>query len=298
MTATPTQLAPSHRRSEPAGQKYRELQFGDYVQFVRAHWAIIGSALVASLLVGIAVQLVLPPQYRARTDIAVVATTNLAKAGKVPRDVSIDSAVQVLLSDQVLGKTARETNYPGRSSGLLDDLTISPLINSRILQLNVSSQTPQQALDAVTVLARNFLDARQESLNAAQEARISAIKAQLATVTASLDRPTPTDPQQAVGSESSNPALTRLQSDLQAELIALTVIDPDPGYITHAGTLPTSGTRPGFVISLASSAAVGLLLGCLMAYSKRFRRTQSAAHLVLRSHRRKDISAKAPSDRR
>lgn len=297
MTTTSTLLAPSHRGSAAAGQKYRELQFGDYVQFVRAHWPIVGSTLVACLLVGMAVQLLLPPQYKARTDIAVVATTNLSTAGKDPRDVSIDSAVQVLLSDQVLGATARETNYPGRSSGLLDDLTISPLINSRILQLNVSAQTPQQALDAVSVLARNFLDARQKSLNSAQDARISAIRAQLATVTSSLDNPTATEQQQGAGSESSNRTLTQLQSDLQAELIALTVIEPDPGYITHVGTLPTSGTRPGFVISLASSAAVGLLLGCLLAYAKRFRRPQVAAHVVLRSNRRKDYRAKASSGR-
>lgn len=298
MTASPTQMTPAHRGRAPAGKQFRELQFGDYVSFVRAHRTLIGSTLVACLLVGMTIELVLPPQYKARTDIAVVATTNLSTAGKDPRDVSIDSAVQVLLSDQVLGATARETNYPGRSSGLLDDLTISPLINSRILQLNVSAQTPQQALDAVSVLARNFLDARQKSLNAAQEDRIAGIRAQLATVTTSLGKPNAADQQRAAASDGSNRALTQLQSDLQAELIALTVIEPDPGYITHAGTLPTSSTRPGFVISMASSAAVGLLLGCLLAYANRSRRARAAAHLVPRRHHRKDSHAKATSDSR
>ncbi|POH74892.1 Wzz/FepE/Etk N-terminal domain-containing protein [Arthrobacter glacialis] len=295
MTAPSPPLEHLHRGSAPPRQKSKNLYFSDYVQFVRAHWRIIGSVFLVCLVGGTAAQFIVPAKFKARTDIVVVATTNLSTAGKDPQDVSIDSAVQVLLSDQVLGQTARDLNYPGRSSGLLEDLSISPLINSRILQLNVSAQTPQQALSAVSVLARNFMDARQKSMNIAQEARIQAIRAQLNAVTASLDVSTASGQLQEVSFDGSNRALTQLQSDLQAELISLSVIEPAAGYIVHAGTLPTSSTRPGFVISLASSAAVGMLLGCLAAYASRFHRTHAAAHLVPRSNRRKDLRAKFTS---
>lgn len=297
MTAPAPPLEHLHRGSSPPRQKSRNLYVSDYVQFVRAHWRLIAAVFLMCLVAGMAAQFMVPAKFKARTDIVVVATTNLTTEGKDTQDVSIDSAVQVLLSDRVLGKTARELNYPGRSSGLLEDLSISPLINSRILQLNVAAQTPEQALAAVSLLARNFMDARQKSMNIAQEAQIQAIGAQLKAVTASLANPTATGQLQGASLDGSNRALTQLQSDLQAELISLSVIEPAAGYIAHAGTLPTSSTRPGFVISFASSAAVGLLLGCLAAYASRFRRTHAAAHLVPRGNGRKDRNAEFASDR-
>lgn len=241
----------------------RDLRY--YVDFVRTNWGTIVTAVVIAMVLGTALFLNTTPKYRARTDVVVVAISDLTSEGKKASDVSIDSAVQVLLSDQVLGETARALNYPNRSSGLIEDMDISPLINSRILRIYVSSPTPELAHDAVTLLTENFLAARLSALQNNEGARAATLKAQLSQLQVSLDAARALPDTVGTTANDTISLLTEQQASLQTELIALSVSAAEPGYVSHAAELPVLSARPRGMVFAGSALAVGLLAGCTTA---------------------------------
>lgn len=253
------------RRSEQGNPVSTDLDLLYYLNFLKRNWRLITASVIIAVLLGAALFLNTTPKYRARSDVVVVAITDLTMDGKKASDVSIDSAVQVLLSDQVLGETARSLDYPGHSSGLLADTDISPLINSRILRIYVSSPTPKMAYEAVTLLTRNFLAVRLKSLMDHEKVRSAALKAQLAQLDVSLAAARNGPANTATTRNNTVRLLTQQQATLQTELIALSISVAEPGYISHTAEFPTTASRPRGMIFAGSSLAVGLLLGCAVA---------------------------------
>ncbi|MBE0009082.1 MULTISPECIES: hypothetical protein [unclassified Arthrobacter] len=241
-----------------------EVQSGHRIGFARRHWVLFVVLTTLSLTVGLTLHYQSEPRYTARTDVVVLAVSDLATESSRPADVSIDSAVQVLLSDRVLGETARALEYPGRSSGLLNDMTISPIVNSRILRIYVSSLQPEVAYNAVNTLAEDFLRARQVSLLAADNTRSESIQAQIESIDLSLEqldnRVFLTDDSAA----DSTAELTDERAALQTELAAIAVNVPEPGYISHMDPMPTDSGRTGLPIIAASSVALGFALAALI----------------------------------
>lgn len=263
LTSAHAPSAPAPPYAEPRGP--REPHLGDYLALLRRYWQVIAVALLVALLSGTAIHLSSPARYKARIDVVVIASSLVTSPTNVSADVSIDSAVQILLSDRVLGETARALDYPGRSSGLLTDMTISPLINSRILRLYVTSPTPEMAYSAVTLLVQNFLEVRQAALLTDRDNATTAIQAQLTSLQAALDLPLSSSPLNRRDPTQTNRELVAEQNRLQTQLISLTVNNPAPGYISHEATLPTNTVRSGGYIVMGSAAGVGLLLGCFTA---------------------------------
>lgn len=249
--------------AEPLGP--REPHLGDYLALIRRYWQVITVILLVALISGMAIHLSSPARYKARIDVVVIASSLVTSPSNVSSDVSIDSAVQILLSDRVLGETARAVDYPGRSSGLLTDMTISPLINSRILRLYVTSPTPEMAYRAVTLLVQNFLEVRQAALLTDRNIATTAIQAQLKSLQTVLDQPLSSLPLNGRDPIQTNRELVAEQNRLQTQLISLTVNNPAPGYISHEATLPTNTVRSGGYIVMGSAASIGLLLGCFAA---------------------------------
>lgn len=243
-----------------------ETHSNHHAAMVRRHWLIYLGAITACLSVALSLYFMTEPRYTARTDIVVVAVSDLPVAGVSRVDVSIDSAVQVLLSDQVLGEAARALDYPGRSSSLLHDMTISPLINSRILRIYVSSQKPEQAYNATTSLANYFLDSRRNSLESGRDIRIKSIEAQMESIDVSLEQLDSSVALTDDDAPTTRETLTTEQAILRSELTALSIANPEPGYISHLPTIPEESARAGLPIYTGSAIAVGLILASVIAF--------------------------------
>lgn len=212
---------------------------------------------------GTVAYLLSPAKYSARIDVVVVAITSPSQSIS-ERDISIDSAVQILYSDAVLGETARQLNYPGRSTGLLDELTISPLINSRLLRIYVANEDPQLAYAAVNLLAQNFLDERRIRLENLGEVRrgeleshTNALRNQIAQL------------QNQQGSEVDSRQLRRQLSDqitdMEFAVAAIDTIPPEPGFISREAIMPTVATRAPWSVYFASSLALAVVLSFIVA---------------------------------
>ncbi|GAA1120103.1 hypothetical protein GCM10009582_16610 [Arthrobacter flavus] len=254
------------------------------------------SVLATSLIIGLLVFFGNEPRYTARTDVVVLAVSDLAGEASRPADVSIDSAVQVLLSDRVLGETARSLSYPGRSSGLLNDMTISPLINSRILRIYVSSLQPDEAHQAANALAEQFLAARRSSLLAADNTRADSIRAQIESVDLSLDQLSTSVVLTDDNAAESTAALTAERVALQTELTALSIKELEPGYISHIDPIPTDSGRAGLPVHTASAVAVGLIVAALLnAALDRWLPIGRRAHRSVSNPLRKSLPPRSPT---
>ncbi|WP_162148846.1 hypothetical protein [Arthrobacter sp. H20] len=254
------------------------------------------SVLAASLTVGLMVFFGSEPRYTARTDVVVLAVSDLAGEASRPADVSIDSAVQVLLSDRVLGETARSLSYPGRSSGLLEDMTISPIINSRILRIYVSALQPDEAHNAVNALAERFLEARRSSLLAADNVRARSIQAQIDSVDLSLEQLSNNVLLTDENATESTAELATERVDLETELTALSVNELEPGYISHIDAVPTKSNRAGLPVYTASSAALGLVIAVFLdAVLRRWSPIGRRAHRSEWNPPRKSVPPQTPT---
>ncbi|MCW4466156.1 hypothetical protein OK351_11665 [Glutamicibacter sp. MNS18] len=208
-----------------------------------------------------------PAKYSARVDVVVVAITSPSQSIS-ERDISIDSAVQILYSDAVLGQTARALDYPGRSTGLLDELTISPLINSRLLKLYVANEDARLAYDAVNLLAQNFLTERRVRLENLAEVR----RGELESHTHAL-RNQIAELQNQQFSEADSRELRRQLSDqitdMEFAVAAIDTIPPEPGFISREAVMPTVASRPPATVYFASSLALAIVLSFIVAPNSR-----------------------------
>lgn len=199
-----------------------------------------------------------PAKFTARVDVVIVAVTGTSSAIS-DRDVSIDSAVQILYSDSVVGQTAREIGYPGRSSGLLEDLTISPVINSRILRLYVANADPRIAFETVSLLTENFLAERGARLAQLAQIRRGELKAGLDSLTQQVTElgrsDTPITERREMLSN-----LSAERTQLEFAIAALDTIPPEPGFISRQPVLPTTAHRPMFASYFASALAIAITL--------------------------------------
>ena len=260
--------------SEPLTQaktpaRPRSLQ--GYTALVRHNWLTSVAVMAASLAIGLGFHFTSEAEYTARTDVVVVAVSDLTLNGERTVDVSIDSAVQLLLSDRVLGQTARSLNYPGGVAGLRKDVTVSPIINSRILQLFVSAPEARIAHGAVSALADNFLKMRRDSLTAAAKDRAKTIAAQQAVLKRSIE--TGVAINDGPDADFDIGKLNRERVQLEAELTALNIHEPDPGYISKAAVIPESAQRQGLLVRLGSALAAGMTVACGLAALKHHRGT-------------------------
>lgn len=253
----------------------RDASIASYAAFIVTYRALLVVALGLGLGLGIALYVLSPLQYTSTAHMVIVATT-VSASDETQTDVSMDSALQLLRSDQVIGEVAREIDYPGGASELNRDLTTRPIINSRILRVSVAAVDAPSARRAVTAVSDRFFEVRRQAMEAAALNRAVAVEAQLEVVDSELTRQyrlssdeDGTEPQdfvdgQRVEETAEIRRLVRLRGDLHGEKAYLSMAAPDPGYLSRPPTLPTRGSRSGFAITVSSTATVFLLGGIIL----------------------------------
>lgn len=203
------------------------------------------------------------PQYTSRVDVVVIAVSGTSDAA-TEKDVSIDSAVQILYSDAVLGQTARVLDYPGKSSGLLDDLTIQPLINSRLLQLRISNPDAQLSYQAVNLLTENFQAARLARLNQQNAEARKALETTSESLRTQLTSMGSSELELRQRREL-NRQLNAELSEAETAIAAIDSLPPSAGFISRQAVMPTEGSRSGRSVYLASALGVGLVAAVVFA---------------------------------
>lgn len=243
-----------------------------YADFVRRYRLLLAGAVVLGLLTGALAHLAKPLQFTSTADMVIVATA-VVEADGTERDVSIDSALQLLRSDRVIGHVARELDYPGGATGLDGDVITRPVINSRIVRLSVAAPDPELAQRSTSALVDRFFELRQQGLLSSARGRAQAVDSELAAVELELAHlyGLVTDAQVATSGDDAESAgaaarptvdvgtLVRLRAQLHGEQASLALVDPNPGYLRRPATEPRGGARPGMAITMSSALTLSLL---------------------------------------
>lgn len=249
---------------------------GTYATFVVTYRTLLVLAVIVGLAGGFAIHYSAPERYTSTAHMVIVATT-VDGTPERQADVSIDSALQLLRSDQVIGSVAREINHPGGPSGLNDDVTTRPIINSRILRLSVAALDPAAAQRTAAAITDRFFDVRQQGLEVAALSRVAGVDAELAVVEAELESryQLATEDDFLTRDESTlvetSPDTTGIRSlvtrraQLHGERAFLEISAPNPGYLSRPPTEPLHGNRSGLAVKVASTATLSLLAAVALA---------------------------------
>lgn len=256
-----------------------------YASFVRRHRLMMGVVLLIGLAVGMMVHLTQPVRYTSTAHMVILATT-VSEASESETDLSIDSAIQLLRSDEVLGHAAREVSYPGGTTALMNDLRTRPIINSRIVRVSVSALEPADAQTAVNAVVERFYAVRADGLRGVAQDRAGAVSGEIEAVEAELARRFGLRPSDGATAEERNgdearstgagiAPLVTLRAQLRGELAALEIFEANPGYPSRLASAPTRGARSGFAITMASTVTLSVLaavgMGALHQLRDRYR---------------------------
>lgn len=242
-----------------------------YSAFVRRRRGLLLLAVVVAAVIGGALHQMKPLRYTSTAHLVILSSTETPQSDG-SANISIDSALQLLRSDEVLGPVAETLMYPGGPSALDEDLTLRPIINSRIVRLSVSAPTPDLAAAAASSVTQQFLDIRRGELKAVQASREQLLSDELSAVEEQLDdlyllhgtaEMSSQDPD-AAADASQDPAarigpLVSLRAQLHGDLAALSISEPNPGYLSRPATHPVHGQRSGLAITMASALVLSLL---------------------------------------
>lgn len=291
---------PDQSSSQNRGSISRDVSIRSYAAFVTTYWALLLFMLILGLVIGFALHLMSPLRYTSTAHMVIVATT-VSGADETQTDVSMDSALQLLRSDQVIGEAARSVEYPGGSSALNRDLTTRPIINSRILRVSVAAVDAESARRAVTAVTDRFFEVRRQGLEAAASTQEVAVEAQLDVVDSELARQyrlsadvDDTDSEQGVDEQevvetAEIRRLVRMRGELHGEKAYLAMSSPDPGYLSRPPTDPIRGGRSGLAITVTSTATLFLLAGITLGamHQRNTRHAHQGQHRpqqLIRSH--------------
>lgn len=239
-----------------------------YARFVQSYRIFLLIGLLVGLAIGLGAHLSQPLRYTSTTHMVIVATT-VSGSEDSASEVSIDSALQLLRSDRVVGRVAQETEYPGGAAALNDDLTTRPITNSRIVRLSVTALDPDVAQETVAATSKRFFEVRAQGLVRTAQARADAASAELDVVEAELGRRYALDVSEELTPEELEeearlaPAgiadLVTLRAQLYGELATFSISEPNPGYLSRPATRAPQGARSGFAVTVTSAATLGLL---------------------------------------
>lgn len=246
-----------------------------YVSFVyRYRWMMV-VFLLTGVVAGMTVHLTKPVRYTSTAHMVIVATT-ASGSSSTGSDLSIDSAIQLLRSDEVLGRAAQAVGYPGGTTALKVDLTTRPIVNSRIVRVSVSALDPADARFATSAVVEEFYQIRAVALRQAAEDRSAAVSAEIDVVEDELAQRYGLLPQQDATPQELDqiviprdvggiaPLATR-RAQLHGELAALAISEAEPGYPSRPATEPQQGQRSGTTITVASAVTLSMLTAVGMA---------------------------------
>ena len=192
-------------------------------------------------------------------------------AASTDTPVYVQTQAEMLRQDDLLEQVARELNLaslpeysssPGRLRRLRQDIAITPLRGSRIIEIGADAQSPELAADLANTLAVTFID---NGIQARQKAALEtydSLQAQLTRMRHGLLAPAPTA---ASGVAPFNAGVDRRVYDelLQKSYLASIASRIPASNIRLVGRAepPLAPHRPNSKLNLALGALGGLLLG-------------------------------------
>lgn len=252
------------------------MHLADYGSLIRRRWWIVLAGLVAGALVGLAVMLVVPPNYTASANVLVSPvdvpgqSTNVV-GGRTNGAINLDTEAQLVTSATVADGAKTLMNSDESAQTLADRVSVSVPPNSSVLTIEYTAGTPDDAAEGAHSFALAYLanrktvaEQRAETQAKALSSQISSLRKQLKKVSRRLAE-LPVDSTDRQYAQAEQNVLTSQIADLRKQLTPLDEPEIDPGHIITDASPPSSPSQPVPVLFLVSGAMLGLLAGLAIA---------------------------------
>lgn len=240
-------------------------QLADYGRFVLRHWPMMLALALTGVILGGVTFASFPVTYTS-TVAVLTSGTPLRPAteavGRLVRKETMDTEVQLVLSDRVLERLAQQTG--ANMDDVRKHVVVSVALNTRVMTIATTASSPQEARAAARVIAVGYLELRAKILNDLREADVRALETRVALLKRRLEDLLAT----AGGGSQARVKRQTLRSqitDLEQRIAGLAPPVQRSGDIVRAATLPRAPDTRNRQVSLASGGALGLLAALALA---------------------------------
>jgi capsular polysaccharide biosynthesis protein/Mrp family chromosome partitioning ATPase len=258
------------QRETPSNRDIRdEPSSFELVTGLRRYLPTIAVAALVGAIAALFVSFAQPPRYTSTASIIIETIEDSSSATKV----NMATEKQIASSTAVAGAVIRELHLEGTPEDVLGGLGLSVPVDTEVLVLSYTATDPAQAQRRAQAFAEAYLDYRGQALleageasNAAIQARIDALRADLHTLTSRAA--SELDPGKRAALEAStNSVLAQIgiqEQQLASQASALTF----SGRQLAAASFPTSPSGPKVVVNVILGLFVGAVVGTLVALGR------------------------------
>jgi capsular polysaccharide biosynthesis protein len=187
-------------------------------------------------------------------------------AKRRPRDSTMDTETQLVLSNEVLSRLATFPGFRVERRELVERISMRVPPNTRVLTIMVRADSPAAARDGADVLAEAYLTLREEILGGIQQRNRESLQRRQKLLQEELEA-LPGDPAELtrLTVRTRRQAINREISEVQRQLSALDGTAVQSGEVVRGAGLPPAPDDPGHQVSRTGGAALGLLAGVALA---------------------------------
>ena len=243
----------------------------DYAGFVRRNVRLLLASTLTAALVVAGLLALLPKTYSSRA-VVMVGSSPLGVpflAGESTRPISVDTAAQIVTSGRVTEPVGRRLGLPAAEVRSALEVTAAP--GSRVLRIDFTGASPEQAQRGAQATAEVFLRVRGELLEAQRERQVDSLVLQLQDVQADAAAARSILGNRDVPQSARTSARKRLvelrdvTADVQTRLAYASTVIPDVGEVVREAVARRQPTGPARSVPVTSAAGLGLLAGVLLA---------------------------------
>lgn len=245
-----------------SGRNARTRTLAQVTAPLREHWRILVAGAVLGAVAGAATQLLVTPTYRSTASVEVPLGT--LAPGQHTEQVTLDDVAQEAKGTAVTSAVALALDVP--ASEAADHLTVTATPTTRILHLTYDAATASSAQAGAQAAADALLATRSRDLAAERRRQVRIYGDELASTSRALvtlrqSRP-PGSAWESLSATTGGPVPSQLQR-AEDDLTRAVTMDVRPGW--HFATSPAKRQLDGWTIWTTSGAALGALLGMVLA---------------------------------
>lgn len=245
------------------------VRLSDYTALVRRQWAVVLVGLVLGAAAAGGYVATAPREYTSATSVLVTAATSTAGSSgpRANTDINLDTEAQLVRATETVSTAAGLLDDAESADDLAGRVTVTVPPNTDILRISFVAPTADGARAGAEAFAFAYLEARQASAAAAQDAEFEALQGRIDEVNAQLQELTGTIAGLPGGSterqraQDQADALTTQLAALGSQQNQVRAAAISPGRIVTQPFLPTTPSSPDVPMTVVAGALLGLLLG-------------------------------------
>lgn len=158
------------------------MELREYATILIRNWVLIAIAAVLGVVAGAGVSLATTPEYQSRTQVYISVssssgtTSELVQGASFSRQI-VSSYVNVIKTSVVLDPVVDELDLDMSSSELASHITAASPADTALINITVSSTSPQQAAEIANAVGESFKDLVQTEFEPDSESNVSLVTA-------------------------------------------------------------------------------------------------------------------------